>query len=402
MSERPVVSSVPDSVFDTARATRMRDVLAERGATAFVHAGTLEDPTVRFALQAGSDSCLDDDALESPTRLQSGTVYAVGFDGERWHSVSKPPRDGGDHPSQILAELLLEDGTTDAGAMETCSRLLTPAHIPHDAALYLEGAGFELASSDALSRLRVRKTEPELAAIERAQLAARTGLERAMSLLERADFGIESASDTGEATLVLEDAPLTADRLERALEVGVLEAGGRPVSSRVVWPGANGGTNSPQTAALPAGGPLIITVESSDAGYHGRQTRTLVADPDGGPERRAHIGLTHGFRSVQSLLTAGEATVGTVEADLEAEIRAFGFDETAAIDVQVGGIGLERLERPLQAGSTIERRSPVVVDASLETDVGRIRIADVIVRAEDGERARWLSPASRSLVPNNG
>ncbi|WP_254808499.1 M24 family metallopeptidase [Natronosalvus amylolyticus] len=377
MSERSVGASGNGSVFDTVRATRLRDVLEERGATAFVHAGTLGDPTIRFAVRACRASCPEGERFESPTRVQHGTVYAVGFDGERWHSVSKPPRDGGDHPSQTLGESLLEAEIDGAGRN---LRLLTPAHIPHDAALYLERAGFELASSDVLSRLRVRKTEPELAAIERVQEAVRAGLERAMSLLEK-------------------ESP-TPGRLETALEVGVLEAGGRPVSSAVVWTGANGGvTDGDPTAPLPTDRPLILTVEASNAGYYGRQTRTLVVDPDGGPERRGHIGLTHGFRSVQSLLTAGEATVGTVEADLEAEIRAFGFDETASIEVQVSGVGLEGLERPLQAGTTIERRSPVVVDASLVTSVGRIRLADVIVRT--GERARWLSPASRSLVPKN-
>ncbi|MFC7232987.1 hypothetical protein ACFQMM_23320 [Saliphagus sp. GCM10025308] len=99
------------------------------------------------------------------------------------------------------------------------------------------------------------------------------------------------------------------------------------------------------------------------------------------------------------MASAGEHTVSALEADLEAEIRAFGFGESDAIDVQVSGIGLEPRERPIGSGESIAVGTTICVDAAVGADAGRVRLADVLVRTEDD--AQWLSSASWSMQPSS-
>ncbi|USZ73068.1 peptidase M24 [Natronosalvus halobius] len=359
-------------------------------------------------------------ALLANAPVAAGTTVAVAVDRdhdhdhdhdrdrERWHietATRKQRANGTTHPAEIVARAISQAH----GDGESYERVLTPATIPHDAACYLERAGFSLASSDVLSALRATKADIELAALERAQTAAADGLERARSMLaaatvvdgdddsdtKRDDVRTETETGTETRTRSLEfrgeseGNPLTPTDVSGAVGQAVLDAGCRPVSTTVTG-----------DDRLVADRPIEIdTLVRTPSGYHGRLVRTLVVDPHGGAERRAHVALTHAFRSVRTMAGAGDHTVSALEADLEAEIRAFGFGESDEIDVQVAGIGLEPRERPIGSGESVAVGATICVDATVGTDAGRVRLADVLARTEDD--AQWLSPVSWSMRPSS-
>jgi len=117
--------------------------LDERDATGFVHVG--HDSSIRYCTGYDGTSpvafvstptaavlCLPATAEDVPEF--SGTVRR--FDARRRH------------PGQAAASVL------DERSGETTGTVLVPPPIPHDAALYLEEAGYELASTDVVERAR--------------------------------------------------------------------------------------------------------------------------------------------------------------------------------------------------------------------------------------------------------
>ncbi|UTF53245.1 hypothetical protein [Natronosalvus rutilus] len=456
MTKRASHSTATSDTMRTRVRETIRTRLEDRSATAFVHCGPVRDPSIRYCLLVSSDSVwesnaslnsnpsastkpagsttLTANALTTNAPIAAGTPVAIAVDREpeleheheRWYletATQKQRANGATHPAEAVAKAISETH----GDGENGERVLTPATIPHDAACYLERAGFTLASSDVLSALRATKDDVELAALERAQTAAHDGLERARSMLtaatvvdgdgdsdlKRDDGRSETETETGTRMRSLEGRaevevegedgdgvegegkgeseanPLTPADISSAVDRAVLDAGCRPVSTTVTG-----------DDRLVADRPIEIdTLVRTPSGYHGRLVRTLVVDPNGGAERRAHVALTHAFRSVRTMAVAGDHTVSALEADLEAEIRAFGFGEPDAIDVQVTGIGLEPRERPIGSGESVAVGTTTCVDAAVGTDAGRVRLADVLVRTEDD--AQWLSPASWSMRPSS-
>ena len=367
----------------------IRDTLERREADAFVHVGAHDDASIRYcrsALEGGS----------TVDRAAPGPTFAIAFDGDEWLVDSS--RDASTHPAEALATRLaerIESGTA-----------LTPARVPHDAALYLEQAGFDLASTDVLERARATKMPLERDRIAAAQAAASAGMRRAASLLANA------AIDDGR--LVADGDPVTPDRLRTAVDEGIVSAGAFPAGNTVVnpdpehWPSTldtNGETiDDGETTEEPLrpGEPIVLeTAPRGPDGYHAGLVRTLVVDGDGGSERRAHVGATQSFRSAAAMLTAGTESVTAVEADLEAEVRAFGFGEGDDIRTRAYGVGLESCERPLEGGDQIEPGSVVRLESAVHVGDGAwLRIADLLVKAEDGERATYLEAPSRSLEPS--
>ncbi|GAB3666580.1 M24 family metallopeptidase [Halopiger thermotolerans] len=393
------------------------DELASRDATAFVHAGPVRDPELRYCLQlsaasrsATSGSASADTGRGDRNGTRGRTVVAIGYDGTDW--LCRSADESGAHPAVELARDLSErassaaDSSVDAGGStdEAPTTVLTPPTIPHDAALYLESEGaFSLSSTDAVDRARAEKTDGERARIEAAQRAAAAGVRRGASVL--ASAAVE------DGRLVADGAPLTADRLRTAIDAAIVEAGAFPRGNTVVeFAGADDGADS----ALRPGEPIVLaaTPRGPD-GYHGRLARTLVVDGDGGRERRAHVAVTQAFRSSRAMLTAGTESVTAVEADLEAEIRAFGED--GRIEAQVAGVGLEPCERPVAGGDDVGPGSVVRLEAAVdldgETDEQNadgngtwIRIADVFAKdsgvdADGRTDVERLAALSRSLEP---
>ncbi|AHG00159.1 hypothetical protein HALLA_16485 [Halostagnicola larsenii XH-48] len=363
---------------------RVASELSSRDAAAFVHAGSTRDPAVRYCLQT------IDSSDGTPTTSTFDTTHAVAFDGSRWHHVSRRgvAADWPRHPADELAARLADDGVSGT--------VLTPATIPHDGALYLERAGFSLASSDVLSRARRSKTDDERARIERAQQAGGTGKKRAAAMLAEATTGDNE-------TLVLGGEKLTSERLRIAVDESIAAEGALPGGHTRVTATANDvpTTNSaPATSdgVLRAGEPIVVAAAPrGPEGYHGGLVRTFVVDGDGGDSRRAHVALTQAFRSVRSMLTDATHSITAVEADLEAEIRAYGFGDGDDIETRVTGVGLEPREAPAAADADVGPETVVRIEAAVRVGGERsVRLADLLA---PGQPAQWLEAPSRSLDP---
>ncbi|WP_245726664.1 M24 family metallopeptidase [Natronorubrum sediminis] len=379
----------------------LNEELEVHEAVAFVIAGTRLDPTIQYCELALEESATVDEA-DDPTRITGGDHgpqpvgrsrerFALAFDGDAWYAERSASASS--HPANALAMKL-----ADSSGPGT---VLAPRHIPHDSALYLEEAGFELASSAVVSRIRATKTEREVDRIASAQAAATAGVRRGGTALSSAAIDDE--------TLVLEGEPLTPARLRRLVDEGIVSAGGFPEANTVVNPDPEHNPSTleeqagPSSAADPlrAGEPIVVqTAPRGPGDYHGGLTRTFVVDGDGGRERRAHVGVTQSFRSAAAMLTADSESVTAVEADLEAEVRAFGFEESDAVQTRVSGVGLEPVEPPLEGGDQIEPRSVVRLESAVRIDDGSwLRIADVLVKPDGEQRAAYLEGPSRSLEP---
>ncbi|WP_290812293.1 M24 family metallopeptidase, partial [Halovivax sp.] len=300
----------------------IRAALADRGADAFVHAGSPSDPGLDYLRARGSPTV--DAGSTIAAAVTPDAEFALAADADR-------------HPAERLAVALCDRGLSGT--------LLAPPSIPHDAALYLEGAGFELASSDALDRARAIKTAAAVERIERAQAAASAGLDRAASVL--------AGATVEDGRLHRDGAPLTAERLRRLADVAVVESGAVPAGSTRVEtvgspaeprPPANGDGATGPDEPLRSGEPLVLELAPREpSGYRAGLVRTLVPGTDGGWERRAHVAVESALRSARTMLAADGATVDAVETELEAEVRSFGFGRGASGSVH--GVGLEARER---------------------------------------------------------
>jgi len=346
--------------------------LEKRDATAFVHAGLERDPAIRYSCESLPDG---------------RTAVAYDSTADEWLARSADVCDG--HPAADLAATL-----TGRGCEGT---ILTPPHVPHDAALYLENAGFELASTDAIARARATKTAGERDRIAAAQRAASVGIRRAASVLADAaivDGRLAVADGNGDTV------PLTPARLRIAIDEAIVGAGAFPAGNTAVNPDTASSPDTDDAALRPDKPVVLAATPRGPTGYYGGLVRTLVVDSDGGRERRVHVAVTQSFRSARSLLTTGSASVRTVAADLEAEVRSFGFDDSDEIEATVSGIGLEPCEGPSDGSDEIEPGAVVRLDVAARVDeTSRLRIADVLVVTDEGERPERLAAPAHSLSP---
>ncbi len=373
--------------------TVLSATLDDREATAFVHVGTDRDPIVQYCCRTPSTvHTAVGSALRRGSRA-TGSLTAVAYDGvEREWLVRSTADESGGHPADRLAAALTERGREGT--------LLAPAHIPHDAALYLENRGFDLASTDAIERARAAKTGGERERIAAAQQAAGAGIRQAASLLADAtvvDGRLAIPGDSGEGNDA-DPVPLTRARLRIAIDEAVVAAGAFPDGNTAVDPRSDADRDD---TVLRPGDPIVLeTTPREPAGYYGGLVRTLVVDPDGGRERRAHVAVTQSFRSARSMLTAGAESVTAVAADLEAEVRSFGFGDGDAVETRVTGVGLEPSERPIDGGDTLDAGTVARLDVAARVDDETwLRIADVVAVNDEGERPDWLAAPSQSLEP---
>jgi Xaa-Pro aminopeptidase len=294
------------------------------------------------------------------------------------------------HPGQVAASVLTDDGVEGT--------VLAPPAIPHDAALFLEAAGYELASTDAVASARERKTQSELDRIERAQEIAAGGMDWAREILADAEPSDGELSWDGEA--------LTADRLRREVDAAIAAAGGDPARNTRI--GVGGPPVAPAVGEAvrlrPAATLTVAVAPREPGGYHGRLARTVVVDGNGGWERRAHVSVTSARRAALATLSDGAGTnAAAVREELGAELGAYGFDPTPGSgDVLAelgGGVGLERRELPqLPADRELPAGTALAIRPGLsDPERGHVETVDVLIVTDDGVRP--LADHSLSLAP---
>jgi len=336
------------------RAAPLDGALADAGADAFVFVGPAGDPLVRY-LSGASLPC------------RAAVVYAGRVAVVPEHPL--PDRvavredatvlDPEPTPAERLPSLVAED-------------VLAPRTLPHDAALYLEGAGVDVASTDAHLRARERKTDAELAALRDAQAAAEDGLAAAAALLAAAD-GDPLADDAGD---------VTAERVRRAANAAMARAGADPE------------TVVAASGPIAASDAVPIRVTPRVDGAHGWLARTFVADSDGGWERRATLAGEYAVDAGIDIVEVGETTAAAAAEEVTAELGSYGFPPTAGTGT-VHGVGLERRERPA-GGDAVEAGAALAVRAELDADQ-TVWVADLAVATDEGVERVGSFP--RSVVP---
>ena len=328
----------------------VRDALAERDAVAFAHAGGDADSAV-FGAEAAVVTADRAVGLVADAADATGAPDAV-------DPVPGPSGGDGDltlrradDPAEAVVRLARELTPEPTGTA------LTPRAVRHDTALFLERAGFDVASTAAVADARATKTPAERDALRRLGSAVEGAVDRTVDRLAADDWPArvgtegESHDPDGDA-----DAAPTTARLRRALAVelarGVVDAADtrvRGVDGRVV-----------------PGRPVVV--DCRPRGPDGSRLRaawTLVVDGDGGWERRAHVALEAAHRAGRGRLAAaldGETeTAGGVASEVRAELTAYGFEEPT---VAVSGVGLSTRESP-RGGDRIDAGQAVVVAASV-------------------------------------
>jgi len=350
----------------------------ERDAAAFLHAGHAAEPTLRYC--AGP--------------LPDGDAAYVYADGESVLCVPTAlPRDGdgiggpdatvrtGDAPvGELAVDALRERGVSGT--------VLSPRHVPHDAALYAERAGYEVASTDAVERARAVKSPAERDRIAAAGAAAEAGIERARELLE--------VARVVDGRLRYDGGPVTLRRLREAVDEAVLRGGASPANAtRISVTGDRRTADDP----VEAGEPVVVRVAPREpGGYRAALARTLVVEGEGGWERRAQLAVERALDSALRELAAG-VPASTVRDEVMIECGAYGFADDALPASAGHGVGLAARElpdltadAPLSAG-TVLAITPSVTDPS----GGEVALSALVAVTEDGYEP--LATAERSLEP---
>jgi len=398
------------------------ELLAESDAVGFVHIARGPDPDRRYLTRAAEPQqpaavvCLpaDDGGLQA-IYCVSTADRADAVDGfvtaeptaestpiDRSVVTRDPQTPPGSHAVSVLADRL--------GAAAGTGTLRVPSHLPHDAAVRLQRAGYELSSTTALTAARATKTDSEVDCLRAVQRAAVHGMGRAHGLLA------EATTDGGFVSV--DGDPLSARQLAREIAATLAGVGVTPETVRVRAGDADA------TEPLPADAGITIHLSPRGPhGYNGHLTRTVVVDSDGGWDRRAFIAAKAGQQAARRHCDP-EGNVTTVAAEASAELTAYGFPPLAepadgtgdnasndavggAVDAPdeaggtaaVHGVGLAPFEAPSPADDGVVGAGSILAVETrvVDPEHGRIRLGSLVaVTADGGER---LIDAPVSLTP---
>ena len=303
--------------------------------------------------------------------------------------VGRPPSTAtGQHVCEILANRLGEG----AGR----GRLLVPRDLPHDTAVFLQQAGYELQSTAVVRTARATKTPSERDCLTAVQQAAVGGMAHAEAVL--------ASSATTDDGLTVEGRALSAERLRRAINAELTAHGVSPAANTRIET-----TTGTEADGLLIGEPICIQLAPQGPnGYHGQLTRTLAVDSEGGWERRAHVAVEAGLRAAARHIKPG-VDISTVEGETVAEIGAYGFpvgqsaddDTETRTTATVHGVGLSTYERPTpESERTLQEGMVVAVEAGVvDPTHGAIRLSTLRAVTEEGSRR--LVPSASSLTPTD-
>ena len=391
--EPPDDVSVPDRPA-TDHAT-VDDVIDDAGAVGFVAVGGRFDPGLRYLTRfAGPEPGYAFVRVPGRSVLCAPAGYVrtaeAKFDGEV--AADRVGDPAGERAAAVL------DGELGGGAESAAGTVLVPPTIPHDAAVYLERAGYDLRSTAAVADARAAKTDTEVDVIDAVQRAATAAVRDTERLLAAADI-----DDSGR--LRRAGRPLTTGRLRRATNAELARRGVGDAGNTVVT--AGGGATGEATRndrRIRAGDPVVVAVAPRGPhGYHGSLARTFVVGSDGGWERRAYVAVEAALDAALAEVEPG-TVAATVGREADAELAAFGFDPAGA-SVAAGrpapghGVGLARRERPfLDADTELEPGHVVAVEPRVaDTERGAVRLSALVAVTADGSER--LGDGDPSFTP---
>ena len=282
-------------------------------------------------------------------------------------------------PAGVRAAAALDDLAPDAAG----STVLTPPSIPHDAALYLENAGYELESTTAVADARRRKSAAELACLRRVQAVTCRGMARAEAVL--------AAAEPDGDDLLFEGEPLTTERLRREVDAEMARHGVRSAGNTVIGAGPTAADlHYTGVDHIAPGETVLLDISPRGPhGYYGDLTRTFAVDSDGGWERRAFVAVEQAHETALEHVEAG-VPAGTVHEEAAAELTAHGFridSEAVGFTHGVGhGVGVSLHEGPsLRAETPLEVGDVVTIEPGVyDPDIGGVRIEDLVAVTENG------------------
>ena len=381
------------------------DAIAVREAVGFVAVGGRDDADLRYLTRFEGPE--DDYAyVRTPEAdvlcAPAGHVARANREFDGRVASDRPGDRPGERAAAVLDEVSGAESTDAPGAERSAPQtVLVPPSIPHDAAVSLERAGYELRSTTAVADARATKTEGEIEAIRAVQRAAVVGIRRAECVLAAAEADAEGRLRSG-------DAPLTDERLRREVNAELARCGVAGAENTKILAGAS---------ADSARNPSVLSTDESiridvaprgPHGYHGFRSRTVVVDSDGGWERRAYVAVEAALEAALDEVEAG-ADAADVRREADAELAAFGFDPTGGAGthaddgcdpIETGhGVGLSRRERPfLRANETLEAGAVLAIAPGLiDPERGSVRLGDLVIVTETGHEL--LVEGTRSFTP---
>lgn len=388
----------------TTRHAALADELAARDAEAVVAVGDGADPTLRYLTRfVGPDRPYafvfadGDAALCAPALFEAQARREFAGD-----VVYEPAALEASAPGARAAEVLAAHG------VET-GRVLVPADIPHDAAVRLQDAGYELTATDVVARARRTKTTAEVDAVRRTARAAEAGLAAVAALLA------DAAVDPAGRRLVVDDTALTTGRVRRVADAAMAEAGAGAAGNTVVGAGRTAADLHFQgDVPVRPGAPVLVDVSPrGPAGYHADCTRTFLPGGDEGWVRRAHVAVRSALADALAAVEPGVAGTAVHEA-AAAELRAHGFavdrgGDTGFVHGTGHGVGLALHEDPSLPGTTtLEPGHVVTVEPGVyDPTEGGVRLEELVVVTEDGheeltDRPLALDPTAHVSTPPPG
>ncbi|MFB6111269.1 MAG: M24 family metallopeptidase [Halobacteriaceae archaeon] len=371
----------------------LADELAARDAAAVVVIADGTDPTMRYCTRfVGPDRPYAFVFADGDAMLCAPSLFEAQADREFAGDIVYGPDTFAASAPADRAATVLEQCGIDSG-----SELLVPAAIPHDAALRLEAAGYELASTDAIAGARARKTEAEQGAIERATRIAETGMVAAIEVIEEAVVEGRRVERDGDR--------LTTGTVRRAANAAIASARGAPAGNTVVGAGRTAADLHFQgDVPIDPGEPVVIDVSPrGPGGYHADMTRTVAVGGEPGWARRAHVAVEAALEAALEAVDPGVRAAAVHEA-AAAELRAHGFaiDRGGSRGFVHGtghGVGLALHERPSIPGDgALEPGHVVTIEPGVyDPSEGGVRLEELVVIG--AETATVLTNESRSLSP---
>jgi len=303
--------------------------------------------------------------------------------------------DQGD-PAGVRAAAALADRDAESGTV------LVPRGIPHDAVVYLERAGYDVASTDAVERARETKTDAEIDRLRRVQRAAIRGIARAEAVL--AEATVDPGADDGAGAVRWNGGVLSTERLRRQVNEVLAAHGVRDAGNTVIGAGATAADlHYTGTDVIRPGETVLLDVSPRGPdGYYGDVTRTFAVDPDGGWERRAYLAVEAAREAALEAVAAG-VPASTVHEEAAAELAAHGFrvdsSEVGFTHSTGHGVGVSLHEGPsLGDDDKLESGNVVTIEPGVyDPEEGGVRLEDLIVVSDDG--FEFLGEYPFSLAP---
>lgn len=267
--------------------------------------------------------------------------------------------------------------------------------VPRDFDLYyaeqLETAGVTVqAVEDVVIQARQRKTDDEIAALATAQEAAEEAMVRVREMIE--------SSSVVEDRLVLDDRPLTSQRVRREMQRVLLDADCTLDDAIVVSGPAGADPHEYGTGPLRPNEPIIVDVFPHHRnGYWGDMTRTFyVGQPSATVEEMYEL-TEVAFGAALDILEQGAGVTGEAVHNAVCDVyETAGYPTVRQGDVDHGllhstghAIGLELHEPPRLASESDELAAGTVLTVEpglYHPEIGGVRIEDMIVVTEEGYR----------------